>query len=118
MRLGATQHRPRQGKAVRPASQGRLLDRRPTGKTQAQQLGRLVEGLAQRIVDGGAEPLVAADAVHDQELGVAARDQQQQIGRVQAFREADGQRVGFQVIDRDQRQPVHQRQRLGGRNAD
>ena len=56
--------------------------------------------------------------MHDQELGVAARDQQQQIGRVQALGEADSQRVGFQVIDRDQRQPVHQRQRLGGRNAD
>ena len=47
-----------------------------------------------------------------------ARDQQQQIGRLQAFREADGERVRFQVIDRNQRQLVHQRHRFGGRDPD
>ena len=62
-----------------------------------------------RVVDGGAEPLIAADVVHDQQLGVPARDQQQQIGRPQALGEADGERVRLQMIDRDQRQAVHQR---------
>ena len=47
-----------------------------------------------------------------------ARDQQQQIGRLQAFREADGERMRLQMIDRDQRQLVHERQSLGGRDAD
>ena len=117
MRLRPPEHRPRQGEAVRPAGARRLLHRRPAGKAEAQQLGGLVEGLAQRIVDGGAEPLVAADVVHDQQLRVAAGDQQQQVGRLQALGEPHRQRVRLQMVDGDQRQPVHQRQRLGRGDA-
>ena len=44
---------------------------------------------------------VAADGVHDQELGMPAGHQQQQIGRLQAFGEADSERMRFQMIDGD-----------------
>ncbi len=98
------EHRARQREPPRPAAGGGLLHGRPAGKAQPQELRGLVEGLAQGVVDGGAETLVAADAVHDQELGVPARDQQQKIGRAQALGEADGERVRLQVVDRHQRQ--------------
>jgi hypothetical protein len=72
MRLRPAEHRPRQGEAFRPAGAGRSLHRGPTGKAEAQQLGGLVEGLAQGIVDSGAEALIVADAMHHQQLGVPA----------------------------------------------
>ena len=37
--------------------------RRASGKAQPEQLGRLVEGLAQGVVDRGAQALVLADIV-------------------------------------------------------
>ena len=119
MRLRPSQHGSRQREALRPRRcKAACSTAGPPGKPEAQQLGGLVEGFAQRVVDGGAEPLVAADIVHDEELGVAARDQQQQVGRQQPLGEADGERVRLQVVDRHQRQAVHQRDRLGRRDAD
>jgi hypothetical protein len=91
---------------------------RPARQAQPQELGRLVEGLAQSVVDGGAEPLVAADVVHEEELGVAARDQQQQIGRAQPLGEAHGERVCLQMIDAHQRALAHEGDRFRGRDAD
>src|SRR3546814_19068589 len=44
---------------------GRALDRRTAGKAQAEKLGALVEGFARRVVDGGGEAAVAADALED-----------------------------------------------------
>ena len=46
-----------------------------------------------------------------------AGDQQQQIGRLQALGQADGQRVRLQMIDGHERQLVHQRHRLGRDDA-
>ena len=74
------------------------LDLRAARIAQPQKLRHLVEGLAQRIVDGGAEAVVAAHALDDLELGVPARDQQQQIGKCARFaaaaRSAHGLRGG------------------------
>ena len=64
-------------------ARGHALDLGAAGITEAQQLGRLVEGLAQRVVERGAEPLVAADVLDHQELGMPAGDEQQEIGKRQ-----------------------------------
>ena len=83
MRLVASEHRSRQCEPSRLACCRRPLHRRPAGKAEAQQLRRLVEGFAQRIVNRCAKTLVAADAVHDEKLRMPARDQEQQIRRAQ-----------------------------------
>ena len=91
------------GKAKRVGSPvaRRLLDVRAAGIGQADQLGRLVEGLAERIVDGRRPALVVADAAHQHDLRVAAGDQQQQIGKVEPVGEPRRQRVAFEMVDRD-----------------
>src|SRR3546814_8699276 len=61
---------------------GRALDRRTAGKAQAEKLGALVEGFARRVVDGGGEAAVAADALDEEQLAMASRNQEEQeIGR-------------------------------------
>ena len=118
MRLGPAEHRPRKRKARGIARARGLLDRRAAGLRQAEQLGGLVEGFAERVVDGGAEADVAADVLDQQQLRVPAGDEQQQIGRLETLGQADRQRVGFEVIDGDQRQAVNQRDRLRRGEAD
>ena len=48
---------------------------------------------------------------------MAARDQQQQIGKGHVFAETHRQRMAFEVIDRQQRLVVREGQRLGGHDA-
>ena len=62
------------------------LDRRAAGIAEAEQLRGLVEGLAKRIVERRAEPLVVADVLDDEKLRVAARDEQQEIGEARGRR--------------------------------
>ena len=69
------------GKRVRVARLGGALDVRPARIGEAEELGGLVEGLAERVVDRGAEPAIAADAFDCHELRVAAGDEEQQIGK-------------------------------------
>ncbi len=70
---------------------------------QAQHLGHLVEGLAHRVVDRRADALIVADAAHGDELRVAARHEQQQIGERHVLGETGRQGVRLQVIDGDER---------------
>lgn len=100
------------------ARKGRLLHRRATGIAQAQHLGGFVEGLADRIVDGGAEPAVVADPFDHQQLAMTAGHQQQQIGERHIIRQPRRQGMGFQVIDGDKRQAPRGGQGLGGHHAD
>ena len=51
----AAHERPWQRKPVRIAIRRRALNGRAAGKSEAQHLGDLIEGFAQRIVDGAAE---------------------------------------------------------------
>ena len=67
-------------KRVGIAGPRRRFDRRAAGIGQAQQLGGLVESLADRVVHRRAEPVVVADALDGQNLRMAARGEQQQIG--------------------------------------
>ncbi len=98
-------------RAGSPALRG-ALHRRSARIGQAEHLGGLVEGFADGVVDGAAELLVIADAAHRDQLGVAAGDQQQQIGEADAVGEARGQRMGFQMVHRDERLAGGQRDRL------
>ena len=112
--------RARQADGARIAFQRQPLDRRPAGIAEAEDLGGLVERLAQRVVDRRAEPAVAADALDPQQLAMAARDQQQQHRETASVGSASRgrQRVAFEVIDRDQRLVAGHRQRLGGDKPD
>ena len=76
MRLGAPEHRPRQRNGRAP-TRSMALDLGAAGIGKAEQLGRLVEGFAQRIVERRAEPLIGTDILDDDGLGMAAGDQQQ-----------------------------------------
>ena len=93
------------------------LDGRAARVAEPQHLRDLVERLADRIVDGGAEQAVAADALDRDQLAMAAGDQQQEIGEVELGHEAGGQRVRLEVVDRHQRQVVDQCHRLAGEQA-
>src|SRR5207248_5276961 len=90
------------------------FDRRPAGVTETQQLGGLVKGLAGGIVAVRAEHAVLADPGADQQLRVAAGYQQQQIRKADAIREARSQRMGFEMIDRDERLLRRPGDALGG----
>ncbi len=69
---------------------GAFLDGRPAWITKPKQLCSLVEGLAQRIVQGRAEASIGADIFDDQELGMTTRDEKQQIGKAKAMGEVLG----------------------------
>ena len=49
---------------------------------------------------------------------MAAGDEQQQIRRLQPLRQSDRQRVRLEVMHGDERQPLRQRDRLAGDEAD
>ena len=97
---------------------GGLLDGWTAGIVEAEQLCRLVEGLAKRIVQGGAEARVLADLLDDEKLRVTARDEQQEIGKSQAMGEARCERVRFEMVHGDEGQPARKRDRLARGNAD
>src|SRR3546814_3408582 len=52
----------------------RRLDGRSAGIAEPEQLGGLVEGLADRVVDGAAEQRVAPDALDDEELAMRSEE--------------------------------------------
>ena len=107
-------HRPRQGEPGGIAPGRPAFHRRSAGIAQRQQLGHLVEGFAGGVVDGGPQAAVAAHPFHRQQLAMAARDQQKQIGKIDARGQAGRQGVAFQVVDGDERLAYHHGQRLGG----
>ena len=83
MRFVTAHQGARQRESRRIASVCSPFQRRAAGKAQAQHLGGLVEGFAHRIVDGGGEPAITADAFYAEQLAMPAGDQQQQIGELQ-----------------------------------
>ena len=72
----------RQGKPVGVAGHCRGFERRSTRITEAEQLGGFVERFADGIVDGAAESDIIANTLDRQQLAVATRYQQQQLGKV------------------------------------
>ncbi len=111
-------HGARQLEARRVALERATLHLRPAGIGQAQHLGDLVEGFADRVVHRRADALVIVHAAHGDELRVPARDEQQQIGKIEIVREPRRERVGFEMVHGDEGLARHQRQRLAGREPD
>ena len=109
----ASVHRPRQREARGVAARRFLLDLRPARIAEPEQLRGLVEGLADGVVLRGAEPHVIADAAHGDDLGMAAGGEEQAIGKRRRVGQPRGERMRFQMIDRDQRLLLDQRDRLG-----
>ena len=62
---------------------GQRLDRRTARIRKPEQFRGLVEGLAGGIVDGGRQPSIFADALHFEQLAMAARHEQQEIRKVE-----------------------------------
>lgn len=114
----AADERPGQMEAVGMAAQGLPLDGGAPGIAELQQLGRLVEGFAEGVVDGGADAAIAADAVDAQQLAVTAGDQQQQVGKVEFVGQPGGEGVAFKVVDGDERLAGGIGDGLAGHQAD
>ena len=117
MRLRPPVHRARQSDGC-AAALGGLLDRRTAGIVEAEQLRRLVESLAKRIVQGRAEARVLADVLDDEQLRVSARDEQQQIRKAQAMGEARVSACAFEMVHGDEGQPARKGDGLAGGDAD
>ena len=103
IRLFTSVHGPRQRKARGVAARRFLLDLRSARIAEAEQLGGLVEGFADGVVLRGADPHIIADAAHGDDLGVAAGGEEQAIGKRRGVGQPRGERMGFEMIDRDQR---------------
>ena len=91
----------------------RPLHRRAAGEAEPEQFRGLVEGFAGGIVDRGGETPVAADPRDQQQLAMAARDEQQEIRESKlGIGQHRRKRVAFQMVDRDQRLAGRQREPL------
>ena len=91
-----------------------MLDFGPARIGQSKQPRSLVIGLANGIIDGGAETHVLADAQHRDDLGVAAGGEEQAVGKRNPVGQPRRQRVRFEMIDGNQRLLDDKRDRLGG----
>ena len=94
------------------------LDRRAARIAEAEQLGDLVEGLADGVVDGRPEPQVTAHAAHEKQLAMAARDQQKQKRVADRARQAGAQGMALQVVDGEEGLAGRRRDRLAHGRAD
>ncbi len=106
--LLAAKHGPRQREPAGITLRSRALDSRTAGLTQAEKLRRLVEGFAQRVVDGRPQTLVTANIPDELQLRMPAGNEQKHIGRPEAVGQADGQRMRFEMINSQQRKSVRQ----------
>ncbi len=97
---------------------GFLLDQRPARIAEAEELCGLVESLADGVIDRAAEAHIIADAAHGEDLGVPAGGEKQAIGKRRRVGEPRGERMALQMIDRDQRLVVGERDGLGRGQAD
>ncbi len=111
-------HRAREIIARRIAFRRLALDERAAGIAEAEHFRDLVEGFADRIIDRRAEPAIIADAFDGDELGMAAGDEQQQIGKGKIVGEPRRQRMAFEMIDGDEGFAGSERQRLRHGEAD
>src|SRR5207247_9367852 len=76
------------------------------------------KGLAGGVVAALAELTVAPDPRADEELGVTARDEQHEVGKIDIAGEPRGERVRFEMVDRDKRLLRRPGDTLGRHRAD
>src|SRR5690606_40507325 len=104
VRLGAAEQRAGQRDRFRVPLGREALDRWAARKAQAEDLGGVVEGRAQRVVDSRSEAAVLTDAAYFEQLAVPARHEQQRVRKPKVgIGEARAQRMTFEVINRQQR---------------
>src|SRR5690606_35176343 len=113
MRLGPAQHRARQGEAVSTTAKRGLLHGWSTGLRETEQLGRLVDGLAERIIDRGAETHVLTHALDQKELRMPAGDEQQDIRLPRALGLAVREYVRLDMVHANEWQSVDERNGIG-----
>ncbi len=119
MRLAGTDQRPRQRNGGRKTRFSQLLYRRPARIGKAEELRRLVERLARRIVDRRGEAAVIAKTAHFEQLAVPAGDEQQEIGEIEiGIDQPRRERVAFEMVDGDQRLAGGKREALAGKQRD
>ena len=80
-----------------------FFDQRSTRKSEAKQFGGFIERLTDGVIYCAAKPQVMPDAQHGEDLGVAAGREKETIRKRGVVGEPRGQRMRFQMIDRDQR---------------
>src|SRR4029434_7100182 len=81
-------HRPRQLEARRVAAPGFLLDLWSAWIAESKEFCGLVEGLADRVVLGGAKAHIVAYPANCHDLGMTARRQEQAVGKGDSVSEA------------------------------
>ncbi len=92
------------------------LDRRAAGIGQAEQARHLIERFAGGIVQRGAQALILEMVRHQDQLGVAAGDdqaQQRKLRRGQVVDQPGRVQMRLEVIDAEQRQTGSEGQPLG-----
>lgn len=111
--------RGREGVALGVARPGQLVDQRTAGIAQAHDLGRLVKGLARRVVDALADHLHVEVAARQHDLRVPARDRQAQERKARRRRREEvRQDVRLHVVDVDERDAEAERKTLGKTGPD
>ena len=114
----AVEHRTRKADGLGVSLRGEPGDGRAAGISQPKRLGDLVERLADGVVDGGAEHLVAAPLTHVDEHGVAARDEARHKRRREVRRlEEVGKEVALEVMAGDERKSGGNAEALGKGHA-
>ena len=113
------QHRSGQIEHTRVAEFGEARNGGAAGVAEAEELGRLVEGLAGSVVQCLAEQRVLADGIHAHQLRVAARDEQRQERKLGPIRFQQGrEQMPLQVMHAHQRFAQCKRQRIRHGSAD
>ena len=103
-----------EGYEVRIALAGQPVDFRSTRIAQSQQAGHLVEGLAGCVVARTSQQRMPEAFLDAHELGVAAGDNQAQVGKRRRGRfDEDRVDMAFQMVDPDQRTSQPQRKGFG-----
>ena len=111
-------HRAREVDGLRVALSCKFADYRTTRIAQTQRLSNLVKGLADSVVDGGAQDHVISPGTHVYQHSIAARDQACHKRRLQVRRlKQVGQQVAFQVMNGNKRQVSGHAEALGKRHA-
>ncbi len=113
------QHRSRQLEASRIPLLRQARELRATRIAQPEQLGRLVEGLASRVVDRFAQQRVLAHAAHPHQLRMSAGNQQRNEGKGRGIGRQQGrQQMPLKVMHRQSRHAARQGERLGHAGTD
>jgi len=102
-------------KAPGVASSGGAFDLRPAGVGQPEHFCHLVEGFPHGVIDGGAEAHIVADRRSRRRSGCTAGGEKQAIGKSQGTGQPRRQRMGLEMVHRDQRRVVHHRDCFRGR---